>query len=212
MPLRCSAAGFGIGEEPQARFVQGRKTKKAKSSPVTARTGLRGPGGYTGTHGPYSAGGQLEQTQCAHVHSTLCAMPLGPGPQGAGANSNKHAPLISAWSAIVHSDIDHGLGVLSVLCRSPPSWTIPLRISGFPQHIVDRLLFVTCMHHAESGIVDNRGDALCFVGGHSLLFASVLMLMKTLVLPAMWCTLTGNGRTYGASFPLRQNPTLWAAR
>lgn len=134
VPLRCSAAGFGIGEEPQARCVQGRKTKRPKLSPVTARTGVRGPGGYTGTPGPYSASARARAGRSVQHH--VCSA-IGAGPQRAGANSDKHAPLISAWSAIVHSDIGHGFGGQSVLCRSPPSWTIPLRISGFPQQHAD---------------------------------------------------------------------------
>lgn len=131
VPLRCSAAGFGIGEEPQARCVQGRKTKKAKLSPVTERTGVRGPGGYTGTHGPYSAGRGLEQKQCA---APCVRCHWGRGPKS-GGHSNKHDPLISAWSAIVHSDTGHGLGSVCSSADRLPSWSIPLRISGFLQNM-----------------------------------------------------------------------------
>lgn len=139
VPLRCSAAGFGIGEEPQARCVQGRKTKRAKLSPVTDQNGGEGAQGDTRVQEAHTVrAGRLEQDAadavCTATSARVCAMPLGTGPQRAGANSNKQAPLISAWSAIVHSDIDHGFhGFGGHVCSLPialPSWTIPLRISG----------------------------------------------------------------------------------
>lgn len=54
-------------------------------------------------------------------------------------------------------------------------------------------------------------DATCFARGraHVVLQLAGRMLMKTVIMPAMWCTLTGNmWATDGASFPLRPHPTL----
>lgn len=54
-------------------------------------------------------------------------------------------------------------------------------------------------------------SAAYFVRGRTHVVSQLAgrMLMKMVIMPAMWCTLTGNMRaTDGASFPLRLHPTL----
>lgn len=154
VPLRCSAAGFGIGEEPQARCVQGRKTKKAKLSPVTDQNGVEGGQGDTRVQEAHTVrAGRLEQDAAdAECTATRVCVQCywGTGPQRAGASSNKQAPLISAWSAIVHSDIGHGFhGFGGHVC--PLSIALPSLDHSSPHfgafhsvYVVNRLLLLAC--------------------------------------------------------------------
>lgn len=139
VPLRCSAAGFGIGGGTTGSVRAVQKNQEGEVVACDRENGDEGgrPGGYTGTHGPYSAGGRLEQTQCALLRTYDVCDAIGGYPHERGGQQQQAAPLISAWSAIVHSDIGHGLGSVSPLpIAYQLGWMFPLRISGFLQQHV----------------------------------------------------------------------------
>lgn len=101
VPLRCSAAGFGIGEEPQARCVQGRKTKRAKLSPVTDQNGGEGGQGDTRVQGTHTVrAGRLEQDTAQRsrrsVHGNKCVCvcnAIGDGPPKSGGQQQQASPI-----------------------------------------------------------------------------------------------------------------------
>lgn len=166
MPLRCSAAGFGIGEERQARCVAGQKNQEGEVVACDRQNGGEGARGIHGYTWPIQCGTSARADEA--VHSNDACNSIGARPQRAGANSNKHAPLISAWSAIVHSDIGPGsmdsgsvcpLPIASILDHSSPHF-------GLSTAHVDRPL--DCYLHApcrEWYCRLSLGRTL-FVGGH----------------------------------------------
>lgn len=76
--------------------------------------GLQGDTRVQMAHTVRAEGSSRRSVHCSVPTYDLCDA-IGGDPHERGGQQQQAAPLISAWSAIVHSDIGHGLGSVSPL-------------------------------------------------------------------------------------------------